>query len=58
MDSLSSSVSTIPSIFVYFDHNVWNPVLELLFFEQANGIVASYLVEVDIAMIELSCQFP
>ena len=28
-----------------FDRNMWNPLLELLFFEQASGIVASYLVE-------------
>ena len=32
MDSLSSSASTVPSVDAYFGHNVWNPVLEMLFF--------------------------
>ena len=36
---------------------MWNPLLELLFLEQANGIFPSYLVETDIAMIALSCHF-
>ena len=45
MDRLSSSASTVPSIDDYFEHNVWNPLLELLFLEQANGIFVSYLVE-------------
>ena len=57
MDRLSSSASTVPSIDDYFEHNMWNPLLELLFFEQANGIFASILVEIDMAMIALSCHF-
>ena len=58
MDSLSSSASTVPSIDDYFEHNVWNPVLELLFFlEQVRGTFASYLVEIDLAKIALSCHF-
>ena len=57
MDRLSSSASTVPSIDDYFEHNMWNPLLELLFLEQANGIVASYLVEIDVAKIALSCHF-
>ena len=57
MDRLSSSASTIPSIDDYFEHNMWNPLLELLFLEQANGIVASYLVEIDVAKIALSRHF-
>ena len=40
-----------------FEHNMWNPLLELLFLEQANGSVASYLVEIDVAKIALSCHF-
>ena len=36
---------------------MWNPLLELLSFEQANGIFASYLVEIDVAKITLSCHF-
>ena len=45
------------SIDDYFEHNMWNPLLELLLLEQANGIVASYLVEIDVAKIALSCHF-
>ena len=36
---------------------MWNLVLELLFLEQVNGILASYLVEIDLAKIALSCHF-
>ena len=57
MDRRSSSASTVPSINDYFEHNMWNPLLELLFFEQATGIFASYLVEIDLAKIALSCHF-
>ena len=57
MDRLSSSASTVPSIDDYFEHNMWNPLLELLFLEQANGVVASYLVEIDVAKIAISCHF-
>ena len=57
MDRLSSSASSEPSIDAYFEHNMWNPPLELLFHEQANGIFASYLVEIDLAKIALSCHF-
>ena len=54
MDRLSSSASTVPSIDDYFEHNVWNPLLELLFLEHATGIIVSYLVEIDLAKIALS----
>ena len=56
MDSLSSA-STVPSIDDYFEHNVWNPMLELLFLERVRSIFASYLVEIDLAKIALSCHF-
>ena len=56
MDHLSSSASTAPSIDDYFEQ-MWNPLLELLFLGQANGIFASYLVEIDLAKIALSCHF-
>ena len=36
---------------------MWNPLLELLFLKQANGIFASYLAEIDLAKIALSCHF-
>ena len=57
MDPLSSSASTATSIADYFEHNMWNPLLELLFLEQANGCVASFLVEIDVAKIAPSCHF-
>ena len=56
MDRLSSSASTVPSIDDYFEHNMWNPLLELLFLEQANGN-CRLLVEIDVAKIALSCHF-
>ena len=56
-ETLSSSASTIPSIGDYFEHNMWNLLLELLFLEQANGIFASYLVDIDLAKIACSCRF-
>ena len=31
MESFSSSVSTVPSFEDVFSHNMWNPLLELLF---------------------------
>ena len=34
---------------------MWNLLLELLFFGLVNGIFASYLVEIDLAKIALSC---
>ena len=57
MDRLSSSASTVPSIGDFFEHNMWNPLLELLFLEQANGTVASSLVEIDVAKIAIYCHF-
>ena len=57
MDRLSSSASIVPSIDDFFEHNLWNPVLELLFLEQVTGMFASYLVEIDMAKIALSCHF-
>ena len=57
MDSLSSPASKAPSIDDFFEHNMWNPLLEILFLEQVSGIFASCLVEIDLAKIALSCQF-
>ena len=51
------SGSTVPSLDDHFEHNMWNPLLELLFLEQINGIFASYLVEIDLVKIALSCHF-
>ena len=57
MDRLSSSASTASSIDDYSEHNLWNPLLELLFLKHVNGIVDSYLVDLDLAMIAFSCHF-
>ena len=57
MKSLSSSASTVPSFDDYFAHNMWNPLFELLFFEQVSGIFASFVVEIDLVKIALSCHF-
>ena len=43
--SPKKGVSVVFTIgFFVFEHNVWNPVLELFFLEQVSGISASYLV--------------
>ena len=55
MDRLSSSASTASSIDDYSEHNVWNPLLELLFLKHVN--VGSYLADLDLAKIALSCHF-
>ena len=57
MDRLSSSASTASSFDDYSDPNVWNPLLDLLFFEHVNGIVDSYFVDLDLVKIALSCRF-
>ena len=57
MDRHSSSASTVPSLDDYFEHNMWNPLLDLLFLEQVSGIFASHLVGIDVARIALSCHF-
>ena len=57
MVPISSSASTISSIDDSSEHNMWNPLLELLFLERVNGIVDSYLVDLDLARIALSCHF-
>ena len=57
MESLSSSVSTVPSFYDYFAHNMWNPLLKLLFHGQVSSIFESFVVEIDLAKIALSCHF-
>ena len=36
---------------------MWNPLLELHFFEHVNCIVGSHLVDLDLVKIALSCHF-
>ena len=57
MESLSSSVSTVSSFGDYFAHNMWNPLLELLFLEQTSGVFVLYVEEIQVAKIALSCHF-
>ena len=57
MDRHSSSASTVPSLDDDFEHNMWNPLLDLLSLKQVRGIFASYLVEFDMVKIALSCHF-
>ena len=38
MDRLSSSASAVPSIDDFSEHNMWNPLLEMLFLEHASGV--------------------
>ena len=45
------------SIDDYSEHNMWNPILELLFLKHVNGIVDPYLVDLDLAKIAFSCHF-
>ena len=55
MESFSSSVSTVPSLEDVFTHNMWNPLLELLFHEQVSGVFEPFVDEIDLAKIALSC---
>ena len=57
MESFSSSVSAVQSFADVFSHNMWNPLLELLFHEQVSGISEPFVDEIDLAKIALSCYF-
>ena len=57
MDRHSSSASTVPSLDGDFEHNIWNPLLNLLFLEQVSCIFASKLVGIDLPRIALTCHF-
>ena len=36
---------------------MWNPLFELLFLKRVDGIVDSYLVDLDLPRIAFSCHF-
>ena len=57
MESFSSSVSTVPSFHDVFSHNMWNLLLELLFHEHVCGVFETFVDEIDLAKIALSCHF-
>ena len=50
MDRFSSSASTVSSIDDCFEHNMWNPLLEL---EQANGIVRLHWTSLSVERLYL-----
>ena len=53
----ASSVSTASSSVDFTAHNVWNPMMELLFHVQIGGIFELIVEEVDLTRIALSCHF-
>ena len=53
----ASSVSTASSPANLVEHNVWNPMMELLFHVQIGGIFEIYMDEFDLARIALSCHY-
>ena len=57
MESPTTSVSTASSSGEIFAHNMWNPVLELLFFEHISSILSLSVDEFDLAKFALSCHF-
>ena len=57
MESPTSSVSTASSFGEYFAHNMWNPLLEVLFLEETSGVIVLFVEEIELAKIALSCHF-
>ena len=57
MESPTSSVSTESSSGGNFAHNVWNPLLELMFHERISGVIVLFVEEIDLAKIAISCPF-
>ena len=57
MESTTSSVSTASSFGEYFAHNMWNPLLEVLFLEETSGVIVLRVEEIELAKIALSCHF-
>ena len=50
-------VSTASSSDERFAHNMWNPVMELLFHAQFGGTFEPFMDEIYLARIALSCHF-
>ena len=57
MESPTSSVSSTSGSGESFAHNMWNPLLELLFHGQISGAFKPFIVEIDPAKIAFSCHF-
>ena len=57
MESPTTSVSTASGSGENFAHNMWNPLLELLFHGQISSVFILFVDEIDLAQIALSCHF-
>ena len=57
MESPTSCVSTEASSDERFAHNMWNPMMELLFHAQIGGIFEMFVDEIELARLALSCHF-
>ena len=57
MECPTSFVSSSSSFAENFAHNLWNPLLELLFHRKTSGVIVLYVEEIDLAQIALSCHF-
>ena len=55
--SNTSSDSSASNSFDSVDHNIWNPMMEILIHLETGGIFESFVDEVDMARIALSCHF-
>ena len=53
----TSSIFTSSDSGDFNEHNIWNPVLELLFHVQVGAFMEEYVDEVDLLRIALSCHF-
>ena len=53
----ASSVSTASSPVDFTAHNVWNPMMEIVFHMQIGGIFGLLVEEIDLARIAHSCHF-
>ena len=53
----TSSIFTSSESVDFNEHNIWNPVLELLFHVQVGAFMEEYVDEVDLGRIALSCHF-
>ena len=57
MEGSGSSVSTASNSVDIVEHNMWKPMIELLFHVQIGGIFELLVEEIDLARIALSCRF-
>ena len=53
----ASSVFTSSGSVDFREHNVWTPMLELLFNVQVGGSIEVFFEEIDLARLTLSCHF-